>query len=60
MCDQANATMKAIAIAPIEKTSFRIVGSFGCKIDAEMLHASCFKSLPSQAKNGVVQDLSVS
>jgi hypothetical protein len=32
----------------------RIVGSFGCKIDTEIVHASCFKSLPSEAKNGVV------
>src|SRR5215207_7704971 len=54
VCDQANATMKAIAIAPIEKTSFRILSSFGCKIDAEILHVSCFKSVPSQAENGVV------
>jgi hypothetical protein len=46
--------MKAIAIAPIEEASLCIVSSFGCKIDAQILHVSCFNSVPSQAKNGVV------
>ena len=54
VCDQANATMKAIARAPIEKTSLRIVGSFIGEFDAVRVHVSCFRSLPSQAKNGVV------
>jgi hypothetical protein len=54
VCDQANATMKAIASAPTEKTSLRIVGSFVGEFDAVKVHASCFRSLPSRAKNGVV------
>ena len=49
--------MKAIAIAPIKQASLRIVSSFGCKIDADVLHGSCFNSVPSQAKNGVVAGL---
>jgi hypothetical protein len=52
--DQANATMKAIARAPSEKASLRIVGSFVDEFDAGRMHASCFRSLPSQATNGVV------
>jgi hypothetical protein len=54
VCDQANVIIKANAIAPIEKTSLRIVGSFGRKIDVEIVPASCFTGVPSQAKNGVV------
>jgi hypothetical protein len=46
--------MKANAIAHIGKTALRIVSSFGCEIDVEILSASCFKSVPSQARNGVV------
>ena len=50
VCDKANAIMKAKAIAPIEKTSLRIVGSFGCEIDVKIVPASRFKRVPSQAK----------
>jgi hypothetical protein len=46
--------MKAIARAPTEKAIFRIVGSFVGKFDAGKMQASCFRNLPSQARNGVV------
>src|SRR6187399_2540322 len=54
VCDQENATMKAIARAPTEKANLRIVGSFVGEFNKVRMRASCFRSLPSQAKNGVV------
>jgi len=55
--DHANATMKAIARAPIERASLRIVGSVVGEFDGVSMHASCFRSLPSQARNDVVAEI---